>query len=257
MPKKIKIISWNVNGIRACVRKGLWKFVSKDKADIYCFQETRAKAEQVQGETGNYFSYWNEAEKAGYSGVVTFTRLKPKIIINQNPDNDFFDKEGRVIITKFKEFTLINAYFPNGKRDQTRLDYKLAFYDYFLNYINKLKRQGEKVIFVGDVNTAHQEIDLARPENNRKISGFLDIERKWIDKVIKHGFVDSFRIFQKQGQHYSWWSQRGEARQRNVGWRIDYIFVDQSLVPQIQKAFILPQVTGSDHCPIGIEIAVN
>ncbi|MBU1130171.1 exodeoxyribonuclease III [Patescibacteria group bacterium] len=254
MAKTIRIISWNVNGIRAAVKKGLWKFVKKDKADIYCLQETRARAEQVKGSLGNYFSYWNEAEKAGYSGVATFTKLEPKAIINDPENSDFYDKEGRLLVTKFDNFTLLNVYFPNGKQNKGRLKYKLDFYEHFLKYINKLRENGEKIVFCGDVNTAHKEIDLARPEANVNISGFLEIERKWIDKVIKNGYLDSFRLFCKKARQYSWWSQRGGSRGRNVGWRIDYFFVDKSLENRIKRAFIMPKVLGSDHCPVGIEI---
>ncbi len=256
--KKIKIISWNLAGMRAAVRKGLWHKMKEIDADIYCFQEVKAKPEQV--ELGfdypiGYQSYWNPAEKAGYSGVATFTKIEPKSIIVGDKDNNW-DDEGRVIITKFDEFTLLNVYFPNGKKDKGRLDYKMKFYEYFLKYINKLKENGEKVIFCGDVNTAHKEIDLARPKDNENVSGFLKIERKWMGKVIKNGYVDTFRIFDKEKDNYSWWSQRTGARKRNVGWRIDYFFVDESLKDRVKSAFIMPEVEGSDHCPVGIEIEI-
>ncbi|MDD2483381.1 MAG: exodeoxyribonuclease III [Candidatus Shapirobacteria bacterium] len=257
---KVKIISWNVAGMRAAVRKGLWHKMKEIDADIYCFQEVKARPEQVElgfdYPTG-YQSYWNPAEKAGYSGVATFTKNEPKSVIVGDRTNDWGD-EGRVIITKFDEFTLLNVYFPNGKRDKGRLDYKMKFYDYFLKYINELRDRGEKIIFCGDVNTAHQEIDLARPKDNELVSGFLEIERKWIDKVIKNGYVDTFRMFNPAvaGQ-YSWWSERSGARKRNVGWRIDYFFVDESLKDKVKSAFILPNVEGSDHCPVGIEIDLS
>jgi len=255
---KIKIISWNVNGIRASIKKGLWAFVKRENADIYCFQEIKAKIDQIPNSidrpTG-YFEYWNPAERAGYSGVGMMTKLEPKTIINGDRDSDW-DDEGRVIITKFDEFSLLNVYFPNGKRDLERLDFKMKFYEHFLNYINKLRENGEKVIFCGDVNTAHTEIDLARPGANRQISGFLDVERAWIDKVIKAGYIDTFRKFDKNGEKYSWWSPRGGARNRNVGWRIDYVFVDKSLKDKVKNAFILDEVMGSDHCPVGIELEI-
>lgn len=252
---KLRIISWNVAGMRAAIKKGLWQFVAKDKADIYCFQEVKALPDQVPRLEcpDSYQSFWNPAKKAGYSGVATFTSLEPKTVIVGDRDNDW-DDEGRVLITKFDEFSLLNVYFPNGKRDKGRLDYKMHFYDYFLTYINRLRDQGEKVIFGGDVNTAHSEIDLARPKENELVSGFLEIERKWIDKLIANGWIDSFRFSQGNEVEYSWWSQRAGARGRNVGWRIDYFFVDERLKNNIKDAFILTEVMGSDHCPVGLEI---
>ncbi len=255
---KIKIISWNLNGIRAVVKKGLWSWMKKENSEIYCFQETKATAEQVPAslETPtDYFSYWNSAEKAGYSGVATFTKLKPIEIIN-GMGNEYFDKEGRVVTTKFKEFTLLNVYFPNGKKDVARLNYKMEFYDYFLDYINKLRQNGEKIIFCGDVNTAHKEIDLANPRENQNVSGFLEIERKWMDKLISNGYIDTFRMFNKEANNYSWWSARTASRSRNVGWRIDYFFVSEDLKDSVKSAFIMPEVTGSDHCPVGIELEI-
>ncbi|MDD4027125.1 MAG: exodeoxyribonuclease III [Candidatus Shapirobacteria bacterium] len=252
----MKIISWNLAGMRAAVRKGLWHKMKEIDADIYCFQEVKARPEQVElgfDYPTNYESYWNPAEKAGYSGVATFSKIEPKSIIVGDRDNDW-DDEGRVLITKFDEFTLLNVYFPNGKRDKGRLDYKMKFYEYFLKYINDLREKGEKIIFCGDVNTAHKEIDLARPKDNEDISGFLEIERKWIDKVVKNGYVDTFRMFNKEPNNYSWWSQRTGARKRNVGWRIDYFFVDKSLKNNVKSAFIMPNIEGSDHCPVGLEI---
>ena len=175
-----RIISWNVAGMRACIKKGLFEFMEKDKADIYCFQEVKAKIEQIpDGAPKEYNFYLNSAEKAGYSGVGTYSKMEPKAIILGDSDNDW-DNEGRVLITKFDEFTLLNVYFPNGKKDKGRLQYKMDFYEYFLKYINKLREQGEKIIICGDVNTAHEEIDLSRPKENSKVSGFLEIERKWI-----------------------------------------------------------------------------
>ncbi len=253
----MRIISWNLAGMRAAIKKGLWGFIKKDKADIYCFQEVKAFPEQVPmlDYPGGYIPYWNPAKKAGYAGVATFTTLEPKTVIVGDRDNDW-DDEGRVLITKFDEFTLINVYFPNGKKDKGRLQYKLDFYEYFLKYINELRERGEKVIFGGDVNTAHREIDLARPKDNENISGFLPVERAWIDKLIKHGWLDTYRLINGDNITYSWWSQRGGARKRNVGWRIDYFFVDEALESRIKKAFILPEVLGSDHCPVGIEVEI-
>ncbi|MFZ2152666.1 MAG: exodeoxyribonuclease III [Microgenomates group bacterium] len=254
MSQKIRIISWNVAGIRAAIKKGLYEFVAKDKAEIYCLQECKAKFEQVpMGAPAEYRFFLNDAEKAGYSGVGIFSKLEPKVIINGDRDNDW-DGEGRVIIAKYDEFTLLNVYFPNGKRDKGRLQYKMDFYEYFLKYINNLRDNGERVIFCGDVNTAHTEIDLSRPKENSKTSGFLDIERRWIDKLVENGWVDTFREFNKEPENYSWWDQITKARLRNVGWRIDYFFVDNKLLPNLKNAFILPEVMGSDHCPVGIEM---
>jgi exodeoxyribonuclease-3 len=250
----IRLISWNVAGLRAAVKKGLFDFMKKDPADIFCFQEVKAKIDQIpEGAPKDFYFYLNNAAKAGYSGVATYSKLEPKNIIVGDRDNDW-DDEGRVLITKFDEFTLLNVYFPNGKRDRGRLQYKLDFYEYFLKYINQLRDCGEKVIFCGDVNTAHSEIDLARPKENTKTSGFLDIERKWIDKLAKNGWIDSFRFLHSNTVAYSYWDQITKARSRNVGWRIDYFFVDQSLKSKIKDAFILTDVFGSDHCPVGLEI---
>ena len=232
----LRLISWNLAGMRAAIKKGLWDFVKKDAADIYCFQEVKAKSDQVpQLECPpEYHKFWNPAVKAGYSGVATFTKLEPKTVIIGDRDNDW-DDEGRVIITKFDEFTLLNVYFPNGKRDLGRLDYKMKFYDYFLKYINELRDRGEKVIFCGDVNTAHTEIDLARPKDNVNVSGFLPIERKWMDKLVSADWVDTYRLINGDKMEYSWWSQRSGARSRNVGWRIDYFFIDKNPKVQIIK----------------------
>ena len=253
---EIKIISWNVAGIRAGIRKGLWQKMRDMGADIYCFQETKARKDQVPMGVEypqEYKDFWNPAEKAGYSGVATFSKLEPKKVIVGDKDNDW-DDEGRVIITKFDEFSLLNVYFPNGKRDKGRLMYKMEFYEYFLKYINNLRDKGERVIFCGDVNTAHTEIDLARPKENAKTSGFLEIERQWIDKLIANDWVDTFREFNQEGGHYSWWDQYTRAKERNVGWRIDYFFIDRTLRKNLKSAFILPEVEGSDHCKVGITI---
>ena len=230
MTKTIRLISWNVAGMRAAIKKGLWDYMSKDKADIFCFQETKAKAEQVPtlGMPQDYFSYFNSADKAGYSGVATFSKPKPIEIINGLGIPEF-DNEGRVIVTKYPEFTLLNIYFPNGGRGPERLDYKMRFYDIFLEYINKLRKNGEKVIFCGDVNTAHQEIDLARPKENVNKSGFMPIEREWMNKLVTHGWVDTYRLKNDDKIEYSWWDQKSGARARNVGWRIDYFFVDEKI----------------------------
>ena len=253
---KVRIISWNVAGFRAAVKKGLYDFMVKDKAEIYCFQETKVKIDQMpDGAPEGYYFSLNDAQKAGYSGVATYSKLEPKVVIVGDRDNDW-DGEGRVLINKYDEFTLLNVYFPNGKKDRARLQYKLDFYEYFLKYINKLRKNGEKVIFCGDVNTAHEEIDLSRPKENSKTSGFLEIERKWLDKLNKNGWIDTYRDLHPKEITYSWWDQITRARERNVGWRIDYFFVDEKLKKQVKKAFIMTDVFGSDHCPVGIEIEI-
>lgn len=243
-------------GMRAAVKKGLYDFMEKDGAEIFCFQEVKAKIDQIPAgaPTGYYFAL-NDAEKPGYSGVATYSKLEPKVTIVGDRENDW-DGEGRVLITKYDEFTLLNVYFPNGSRDSGRLQYKMDFYEYFSKYITKLREQGEKVIFVGDVNTAHEEIDLARPKENTKTSGFLEMERNWIDKLNQNGWIDTFRYIHGDDVKYSWWDQFTRARDRNVGWRIDYVFVDEKLKDNLKNAFILTEVLGSDHCPVGIEIEI-
>ncbi|MBP9817488.1 exodeoxyribonuclease III [Candidatus Shapirobacteria bacterium] len=249
-----RIISWNVAGMRACIKKGLFDFMAQDKADIYCLQEVKAKIEQIpEGAPKGYNFYLNSADKAGYSGVGTYSKMEPKAIILGDQDNDW-DNEGRVIITKYDEFTLLNVYFPNGKRDRGRLIFKLNFYKHFLEYINKLRENGEKVIFCGDVNTAHEEIDLARPKENSKVSGFLPEEREILTMWEDSGWIDTFRHLHPDTVTYSWWDQITRARDRNVGWRIDYFYVDKAILSKVKEAFILTDVMGSDHCPVGIEI---
>jgi exodeoxyribonuclease-3 len=255
---KIRLISWNLAGMRAAIRKGLYSFMEKDKAEIYCFQEVKAKIDQIphtMDEPSGYNFYLNSAVRPGYSGVATYSKLEPKTVIIGDKDNDW-DDEGRVIVSKYDEFTLVNVYIPNGGRDLGRLDYKMKFYDYFLKYINELRERGEKVIICGDINTAHNEIDLARPKDNVKNTGFLPIERAWIDKLEANGWVDTYRLLNPDKAEFSWWSQRMGCREKNIGWRIDYFFVDEKLKNQIKKAFILTETLGSDHCPIGLEIAI-
>ncbi len=252
----MKIISWNVNGIRASEKKGLYAWFNKTQPDILCLQEIKAQPDQVPPHLRNtpgYYIYWNPAEKKGYSGVVTFTKQKP-LQVSTGFGIKKFDAEGRILITEYPQFSLFNIYFPNGKKDQERLLYKLDFYDAFLSYADALKESGKHIVVCGDFNTAHKEIDLARPKENEKISGFLPVEREWIDTFLDHGYVDTFRHFHKEPNQYSWWDLKTGARARNVGWRIDYFFVDKIFLPHVHNAFILPDVVGSDHCPVGIEI---
>jgi len=252
----MKILSWNVNGIRAAYKKGLFDWIKKESPDILCLQEIKALQEQVPYQLKNipgYNIYWCSAERKGYSGVVTFTKEKP-IDIKKGFGIDKFDIEGRTLITEYPSFMLFNIYFPNGKKNQERLEYKLDFYDTFLAYADNIKAKGKNIVVCGDFNTAHKEIDLARPKENEKVSGFLPIERAWIDTFIDHGYVDTFRHYNNEPDQYSWWDMKTRARDRNVGWRIDYFFVNKEFIPYIKKAFIHQDIMGSDHCPVGIVI---
>jgi exodeoxyribonuclease-3 len=259
MAKTIEILSWNVNGIRAAERKGFTKWLLERKPDILGIQEMKAKKDQLSiflSQIDGYQAFFNPAERAGYSGVGIYTRIPPKSI-KEGFGVKKFDDEGRVIIAEFDDFDLYNVYFPNGKARQERLNYKMEFYDAFLSHVKKEQKKGKKIIFCGDVNTAHEEIDLARPKANEKISGFLREERDWLDKVVEEGFVDTFRKFHPDKKdEYSWWSQRSGARARNVGWRIDYFFVEKVLEKRVKDAFILQGVQGSDHAPVGITLEV-
>lgn len=254
----MRLLSWNVNGIRAADRKGLYDWFKEDQPDILCLQEIKAMKEQLPPYLKNapgYNIYINSGERKGYSGVATYTKIKP-IDIKNGFGIEKFDKEGRILITEFPGFVLFNIYFPNGKKNQERLDYKLDFYDIFLAYADNLKAKGKNIVVCGDFNTAHKEIDLARPKENEKISGFLPIERAWIDTFVDHGYIDTFRHFNKEPDQYSWWDMKTNARERNVGWRIDYFFVNKEFMLKVKKAFIMQDVMGSDHCPVGIEIEV-
>lgn len=252
--KETKILCWNVNGIRAAQRHGFLEWLYRESLDILCLQETKAHPEQLGRdlqEPHDYNTYWNYPERKGYSGVATFTREKPLRVQNDFGVQDF-DIEGRVIISEYPQFILFNVYFPNGKKDESRLRYKIDFYDVFLDFVESLRQKGEKLIICGDFNTAHKEIDLARPKENENVSGFLPIERAWMDKLVAHGYIDTFRHFNKEPNQYTWWDLKSRARERNVGWRIDYFFVTENLLGSVSKAFIMPEVMGSDHCPIGI-----
>lgn len=262
---RYKIYSWNINGIRATAKKGLfWPWLEKSDADILCVQETKATADQLDQplvEPMDYTSYWHSAEKKGYSGVASFVRTsgKKKKTLNSTEESigiEEFDNEGRVLITKFDDFTLLNVYFPNGKKNQERLNYKMHFYEHFLQFCQDLRKNGEKIVICGDVNTAHTEIDLANPKPNSKYSGFLPIERAWMDKLVDSGFVDSYRHFNPdQIGAYTWWSMRSKlAKINNVGWRLDYFFISDDLIENLRSAAIYPDVEGSDHCPISIEL---
>lgn len=257
MSTPIKAISWNVNGIRASHKKGLIAWMEQEQPDILCLQETKAWVDQLPDELINipgYQSFFFSAERKGYSGVAIYTKLQPESV-QCGFGIDEFDNEGRTLVIDFGSVVLLNVYFPNGKASEERLSYKMRFYTSFLDHILKLTSAGKHVIICGDVNTAHQEIDIARPKENSKISGFLAKEREWIDELIQSGFIDAFRMFNSEPNQYTWWDVVSRARERNVGWRIDYFFVSQGLRDSVSNAYILQEVMGSDHCPIGLEFS--
>jgi len=252
----MKIFSWNVNGVRAIEKKGFLEWIEEEDPDIVCIQETKAKVEQLGSsliEDHGYHTYWHSAERPGYSGVATFSKVEP-YYVQKGLGIDRFDSEGRVLITEHENFLLYNIYFPNGQKDEIRLNYKLDFYDELLPIINEQVDSGSNVIVTGDWNTAHFPIDLARPKENIKTSGFMPIEREKMDQYVDSGWVDTFRHFHQEPERYSWWSYRSGARQRNIGWRIDYFFVNQSFISQIEDADIHENKMGSDHCPVSIKI---
>ena len=260
----MRLISWNVNGIRAVSKKDVLgsmtfkEWLADESPDALCLQETKAWPEQLKKdllEPAGYTSYWNQAGKKGYSGTVIYTKEEP-IESYTGMDREEYDKEGRIVTAKFENFTLLNIYFPNGMQSPERLKYKLGFYDAFLEHIDSLRKAGKKVIFCGDLNTAHNPIDLARPKENVNNSGFLPIEREWIDKVVKHGYTDTFRHFSDEPDIYSWWDYKTRARERNVGWRLDYFWISNDLLPFLKNSFIMSEIIGSDHCPVGIDIDI-
>ena len=254
MPQqKIRLQSWNVNGFRSALKKGFYDWLYQSAPDVLGLQETKIDADSLSPEMthpDSYTTYWSHAGKKGYSGVALFSKLQPvKVIEGLNVPH--LDSEGRVLIAEYEQFTLYNIYYPNGQRSDERLQYKMAFYDAFLAHADNLKQQGKNLIICGDVNTAHNPIDLARPKENEGTSGFLPIERAWMDKFVSHGYIDTFRHFHPDvPNEYSWWNVRSRARERNVGWRIDYFFVSESLRNNLVDASIEQNVMGSDHCPV-------
>jgi|TARA_Y100000780_G_C13676963_1_gene414572 exodeoxyribonuclease-3 len=255
----MKLFSWNVNGVRAIEKKGFLDWMSSELPDVLCIQETKAKFEQLPDTLQNidgYYSYWHSADKLGYSGVATFCREEP-LHVQYGLGIEKYDQEGRVLITEFENFLLYNIYFPNGQKDEFRLQYKLDFYDDLLAILDDQVESGNNVIVAGDWNTAHQPIDLANPKANEKYSGFLPVERAQLDEYVEHGYVDSFRLFHDEPNRYSWWTYRYGARERNIGWRIDYFFTNQEFANQIANADIHENVMGSDHCPISLELSDN
>ncbi|MCH2063367.1 MAG: exodeoxyribonuclease III [Roseibacillus sp.] len=251
----MKLISWNVNGIRAALNKGAAEAITTENPDVFCLQETKARPEQVELplELGAYKNYWNSAEKKGYSGTAIFSKQEPQeVFVDMGIDEH--DTEGRVISAEFADFVLVNVYTPNSQDGLRRLDYRLEWDKAFLGYLKHLESSRKKpVIFCGDLNVAHQEIDLARPKQNRGTAGFSDEERESFSETLAAGFTDTFRHFHPDTtEAYSWWSFRAQSRERNVGWRLDYFGVSDSFIDQIKSASIYPDIHGSDHCPVGI-----
>lgn len=250
----MKLISWNVNGIRAVLGKGLAQFVADEQPDILCLQETKANQEQVDmGWLGDdYHQFWNSAEKKGYSGTAIFSRRKP-LGVSYGMGEEKFDNEGRVISLEFRSYYVVTVYTPNSQNELRRLDYRMEWDAAFLEHLKRLE-ENKPVIFCGDLNVAHKEIDLARPKANRKNAGFTDEERAGFDRLVEAGFVDTFREFDDGPENYSWWSYRAGARGKNIGWRIDYWCVSAALRKKLKGASILADVMGSDHCPVQLEL---
>ncbi len=255
----MKLVSWNVNGVRACHKKGCFEWFFNSQPDVFCIQETKASPEQFPDDMKiphGYYSYFESSRvKKGYSGVAVYSKEEPDEV-RYGLGAEEFDGEGRCVGVRFGDLWLFNVYFPNGGGGEHRIKFKLAYYDLFLKNIEKLRKAGKSIIFCGDINTAHHEIDLARPKENEKNTGFLPIERAWLDKLEKLGYIDTFRYFHpdKKGA-YTYWDQKTFARERNVGWRIDYFFVSPNLEKRLTSAHIFDTVLGSDHCPLGIELS--
>jgi exodeoxyribonuclease-3 len=252
----MKLASWNVNGIRACGRNGFLKWFEEESADIVCVQEIKAHPDQLEESylnPGRYHSYWNPAEKPGYSGTAVFSKKEP-LSVELGLGDVEFDREGRVMILKYPKFTLINSYFPNSQRDHARLPYKLKFCQKFLAKAESLRRRGENVVMCADWNIAHKEIDLKNPKSNQKNAGFLPEERAWMDQFIAKGYVDVFRQFEPGPSHYTWWSYRPGVREKNVGWRLDYFMANIEFKDRLKGSSHRPQVYGSDHCPVILDL---
>ena len=253
----MKIITWNVNGLRAWLKKGCWDWIVAQDADVVCLQEIKARPDQLTADQhqqwANYEAIWNPAKRPGYSGVVTFIR-NPVHATHLGLNDDRFDHEGRVIQTVHNDFHLFNIYFPNGGRDNGRVSYKLDFYARLLEICDDLHAAGKPIILTGDFNTSHQEIDLRNPKSNQKNTGFLPEERVWITRYLEHGFVDIFRARNPNREQYTWWAAWGGARARNVGWRLDYFLVSEGLADRVRDTVISDEVLGSDHCPVSLDV---
>lgn len=249
----MKLISWNVNGIRACVGKGFQEFFKEADADIFCIQESKMQAGQLDLDLPGYHQYWNYAEKKGYSGTAVFTKNEPMSVVNGIGIEEH-DKEGRVITLEFEDFYMVTVYTPNSQNELARLDYRMVWEQEFLSYLKKLE-EAKPVIVCGDMNVAHREIDLKNPKTNRKNAGFTDEERERFSILLDNGFIDTYRYFYPDQEGiYSWWSYRFKAREKNAGWRIDYFLVSEILKDKLKDAKILTQVMGSDHCPVELDM---
>ena len=248
----MKLISWNVNGLRACMQKGFMDFFREADADIFCVQETKLQAGQIVMELPGYHQYWNYAEKKGYSGTALFSKKEPLKVTYMGVEEH--DHEGRVITAEYEDFYVVTVYVPNSQRELTRLDYRMEWEEAFLKYLKKLE-ETKPLVYCGDLNVAHQEIDLKNPKTNRQNAGFTDQERKCFGRILENGFVDTFRHFYPDLKDaYSWWSYMGQARAKNVGWRIDYFVASEALKGRLADAGIHAQVMGSDHCPVELDL---
>ena len=262
MNKSLKLVSWNVNGIRAIMKKDFLSIFNQIDADIFALQETKIQEEQRSEDMihiEGYQSFWSYAEtRKGYSGVAVYSRHEPQAV-NTKMGFPGFDNEGRMVELVFKDYVFLNIYFPNGQKNEERLQYKLEFYKHLFDYLEKYKRQKKPVIITGDYNTAHNEIDLKRPKQNENTSGFMRIERDWLDRICEMGYVDTFRHLYPEIEKYSWWSYRFNARKNNTGWRIDYFFITQDVIDKgwLKDAFIDNEIFGSDHCPVGITLQIK
>jgi exodeoxyribonuclease III len=254
----LRLFSWNVNGLRACNRNGFLKWFLQVRPDALGVQEVRARPEQLEDEVrapAGYDVQLHPADRNGYSGVALYSRRAPESVRLGGLDDERFDREGRLIIADYDDFVLFNGYFPNGGQDLSRVPFKLEFSEAVLQHAQGLRQKGRSIVICGDVNTAHQEIDLANPKSNRRNTGFLPEERAWVTRLIDHGYVDIFRqLHPDEPEHYTWWSNRKGIRERNIGWRIDYFFISSDLVDRVVDARIHPLVMGSDHCPIELEL---
>jgi exodeoxyribonuclease-3 len=247
----MKLLSWNVNGLRSVLNKGFVDFVRQHQPDVLCLQETKSSGQAIACDLPGYSTHWSHAQRKGYSGTAVFLRDEP-LSVTEGIGSGKHDAEGRVLTCELPELYLVNVYVPNSKRDLSRLSYRCDEWDVdFLAYLKNLEKK-KPVLFCGDLNVAHTEIDLTHPKSNVKSHGFTPEERRGFDTLIDAGFVDTFREHRKEGGHYTWWSQFGNCRARNVGWRIDYVMISSALKPRLREAFILPEVMGSDHCPVGV-----
>jgi exodeoxyribonuclease-3 len=252
----MRILSWNVNGFRAVVNNGFLEWLQNSDADVVCLQETRVLPEELTEDVRNacgYVSYWNPAVKKGYSGTAVYVKEAPRQVTNLGLEH--FDGEGRVQALDYGDLWIVNTYWPNSQAERKRLDYKLEFVQEITTYLNQLVKRGKNVIICGDFNIAHTEIDLARPKENQNAPGFYREEREAMTQFLNAGYIDTFRHFVKEGGHYTWWSYRNKAREKNIGWRIDYHCINKRLLPRLRRAWIENHVYGSDHCPVGVEVA--